>query len=488
MIKTPYEQDMTFYQKPTSEPSRQPSLPKERESMGLRRSAKRHNERTGSTAPQPGVAARLAALLTLETILHRRKTFDEALSQACRQSRLRLPLIPADRALIQQLVFGVLRHLPELKSMERHFIDRPLSDEQHLVSILIWMGGYQLAWLGMPPHAVVDTAVEAAKSQHATRGFAKLVNAVLRRIADSKQEKPWPKPENMLDGLPAWLRSRLESTYTPERLNAWANCWQSEPPLYLTFKQGAENWVEQHGGSLLPSGTVHAPQTLPADMTAWPGYEEGHWWVQDAAASLPVMLMGNLKGKKVLEIGAAPGGKTAQLFAAGAYVVALDRSSQRMKRLKTNLKRLQMEAECVISDAREYKPRLSFDAIVMDAPCSATGTIRRHPDLPHVKTEADIAELAALQAELLDKAVSWLKPGGELWYITCSLLPEEGEKQVDALVARHGNMARKPFQVSDLPPGLEQAPTIDGDIRLTPEFWQEHGGMDGFFISRLVKT
>lgn len=456
--------------------------------MGLRRSARQHNQRTKTEGPSPGVAARQAAALTLELVLFRHKSFDDALSQACREIRLRLPLIPPDRALIQQLVFGVLRNLPELKSMERHFIDRPLSEEQRLVSILIWMGGYQLAWLDMPPHAVVDTAVEAAKKQMATRGFAKLVNAVLRRIADSKQTRPWPKPTSALDGLPEWLRHRLEATYPSERLNLWAACWQSEPPLYLTFKHGAEAWAKEHGGTLLPSGALRAPENLPADMTAWPNYEDGTWWVQDAAASLPVMLMGNLKGKKILEIGAAPGGKTAQLAAAGGYVVALDRSSQRMKRLKTNLKRLKMEAECVIADAREYKARLSFDAVLMDAPCSATGTIRRHPDLPHVKTQNDIAELAALQAEMLDKTPAWVKKGGEVWYITCSLLPEEGEQQIAAFLSRHADMARNPFAASDLPAGLEQAVTADGDLRLTPEFWQEHGGMDGFFVSRLVKT
>jgi 16S rRNA (cytosine967-C5)-methyltransferase len=249
-----------------------------------------------------------------------------------------------------------------------------------------------------------------------------------------------------------------------------------EPPLDLTLRPG----FPSPEGEVLPTGSLRL--TAFGQISTLPGYAEGGWWVQDAAAALPARLLGARPGERVLDLCAAPGGKTLQLAAAGAEVTALDVSPTRMARVTANLARTGLAARTVVADALEWEPEERFDAILLDAPCSATGTIRRHPDLPFVKDGSEISGLVALQARLLDRALGWLKPGGRLVFATCSLLPEEGEGQLAAAVARHPGLAVERVELAGVEPGWW---TDAGGLRLRPDHWADRGGMDGFFMARL---
>jgi 16S rRNA (cytosine967-C5)-methyltransferase len=247
----------------------------------------------------------------------------------------------------------------------------------------------------------------------------------------------------------------------------------SVPPLDLTVKPGAAG----PQGQVLPNGSMRLAQF--GQVSALPGYDAGDWWAQDVAASMAVPLLAPMPGERVLDLCAAPGGKTLQLAAAGANVTAVDLSGPRMARVAENLARTGLQAECVVADALHWQPEGAFDAILLDAPCSATGTIRRHPDLPFVKDGNEVPVLVALQAALLDRALGWLKPGGRLVFCTCSLLPDEGEAQLTAAFARHpGLQVARPAM-----PWVDPAwITPEGGLRLRPDYW---GGMDGFFMVRL---
>jgi 16S rRNA (cytosine967-C5)-methyltransferase len=261
-----------------------------------------------------------------------------------------------------------------------------------------------------------------------------------------------------------------------------------EPSLDLTVKSEAEPWATRLHGEVLPTGSVRT--LLQGSVTMLPGFSDGQWWVQDAAAALPARLFGDIKGKRLLDLCAAPGGKTAQLIHAGADVTAVDRSQNRIARLRENLNRLSLQAETVISDGAEY-PGEGFDGVLVDAPCSSTGTIRRHPDVAWLKQESDIILLTALQRRLLQKATTMLKPGGTLVYCTCSLEPEEGEQAVAALLDADSSMKRAPVDASEVA-GLGEIINADGDLRTLPSHLPHAdprlAGLDGFYAARLVKS
>nr|WP_246413693.1 transcription antitermination factor NusB [Rubricella aquisinus] len=380
-------------------------------------------------------------------------------------------LAPQDRARAQRLALTALRQLPRIDAVLARFLKKPPPPQ---VRAVIQIATAEMLVLDTPAHGAVDAAVSGLKADKRMMKFAGLTNAVLRKV-DGPGREVWAglKPPR----LPKWLRGRLMSAYGSDAVAAMEAVFASEPPLDLTPKGPMP---DMDGAIPLPTGTIRLPRA--GQVTALPGFEEGAWWVQDAAAALPVRVLGDVAGKHVLDLCAAPGGKTMQLAAAGARVTALDISNARLKRLRANLERTGLGAGIIAADAFEWTPDAPFDAIMLDAPCSATGTIRRHPELPLVRDSKAVAQLAKLQAALLDRALAWLKPGGDLIYCTCSLLPEEGEAQI---TPRSGitSLAIDPIALG----GEPHWTTKDGHLRLRPDFWADRGGMDGFFIAHLRK-
>ena len=351
------------------------------------------------------------------------------------------------------------------------------------------LGAAQILWLDVPDHAAVDLSVRLAQADRRAGRYAGLVNAVLRRVT---QNRDAVQADETVRDTPDWLFKRWSDHYGPEVARAIALANSHEPALDLTVKQNAAGWAERLRGRVLPTGTV---RTLAhGAISMLPGFAEGVWWVQDTAAALPARLLGDVRGLTVLDLCAAPGGKTAQLAFAGAQVTALDRSPARLNRLRENLERLELTAEIVAADALEWPPEPSqarlFDAVLLDAPCSSTGTIRRHPDVPWLKGEQEITVLTSLQERLLDRAVAATRPGGTLVYCVCSLEPEEGERQIEALLKRNPAVARKPIAAAEVF-GHSELITPDGDLRTLPMHLPDPdprwGGLDGFFAARLTR-
>jgi 16S rRNA (cytosine967-C5)-methyltransferase len=355
------------------------------------------------------------------------------------------------------------------------------------------IGAAQILWMDVPDHAAVDLSVRLVQSDRRAAKYAGLVNAVLRRCAREGEGLIDEVKSQSLD-LPPWLMARWNAHYGEATAHQMASAISHEPSLDLTVKSDTEQWATRLHGETLQTGTVRT--LLQGSVTMLPGFTEGHWWVQDAAAALPARLFGDIKGKSVADLCAAPGGKTAQLALSGARVTALDRSPARMARLRDNLGRLALSAEAIVADAPEWPgpsqgSSEGFDAVLVDAPCTATGTIRRHPDVAWLRQEADIAALTALQQRLLQKAVTLLRPGGTLVYCTCSLEPEEGEQAIAQLLAGDSNLRRAPVASSEVA-GLAEIITSEGDLRTLPchlpHADPKLSGMDGFYAARLVKS
>jgi 16S rRNA (cytosine967-C5)-methyltransferase len=408
---------------------------------------------------------REAALALLSAVLDRRRSLEEALNA--------LPAeIPArDRSAAHRLAATVLRRLGTLDAvLEPLLRKQPPEPVRHVLRL----GAAGVLLLETPPHAAVATAVELAR-RHGLAPFAGLVNAVLRRVATAG-----PAVLAELDGprldTPAWLWSAWGAA-----ARAIATAHQMPAPLDVTLPPGA---AVPDGGTLLPTGSVRFP---PGTLTeAIAGFDQGLCWVQDAAAALPARLLAVQPGEQVADLCAAPGGKTAQLAAAGATVTAVERDPARLERLAGNLRRWRLTARLVPADATQWAPDTRFDAILLDAPCSATGTIRRHPDVLHVKRPRDVARLVEAQDGLLRAAVGLLRPGGRLIYSVCSLQPEEAAPRIAAALAT-GLLRADPFRPEELA-DLPEARTEEGWLRTHPGLWPEHGGMDGFFAARLVRV
>jgi len=382
-------------------------------------------------------------------------------------------LDPADRARAQRLALDTLRGLERAdRLLEKHLRKNPpltVRNMLRLATVEICMGG--------DAHGVVNEAVAIVGQDKRTGALKGLVNAVLRKIA---VEGPAAWEKLRVPRLPKWLRAPLVEAYGAPTVAAMEAVQFATPPLDLTPKGDAVTVAAAVGGVVLPTGSVRI--AAPGQVTALPGYDSGDWWVQDAAAALPARVLAAQTGEAVLDMCAAPGGKTMQLAAAGAQVTALDISEGRMARVASNLARTGLQATLVVGDAITHQGK--YDAILLDAPCSATGTIRRHPDLPHAKDGSDFGALIEMQAGMLDHALTLLKPGGRLVYCTCSLLPDEGEVQVDEALARHPGLTVDRAAL-DLP-GIDPAwITTEGGLRLRPDFWADQGGMDGFYIACL---
>jgi 16S rRNA (cytosine967-C5)-methyltransferase len=341
---------------------------------------------------------------------------------------------------------------------------------------------YEICAEGAAAHGVVNSAVSLMRASEATTRLAGLVNAVLRKIASSDVDwNALPTP-----GLPKWLRKPLVDDFGKASVAAFEEAHAKQPPLDLTPKTGdAAALAKAVGGQLLPTGSVRLSEY--GQVTQLPGYDDGDWWVQDAAAAIPARILAPKTGERVLDLCAAPGGKTMQLAASGANVTSLDSSKPRMARVSENLGRVGLSSDLITADAREWSPETLFDGVLLDAPCSATGTIRRHPDLPYAKDGSEFPELFALQADLIDRALGFLRPGGRLVFCTCSLLIDEGEEQVRDALSRHQGLTVEPeaLKLHGVDPGWIGP---EGGMRLRPDFWAEQGGMDGFYIASLRKA
>lgn len=383
-------------------------------------------------------------------------------------------LTPAERAAAQRLVTDTLRYLGRADHLLASNLQRtpPLK-----VMNLLRLATMELM-TGGAAHGVVNDAVNLAAGNKKTAPMKGLVNAVLRKITALDQSAWNAAPDTM---LPKWLRPKLAKDWSKPVVARIERAHAVPPPVDLSVKSDAQSWADTLDGTLLPTGSVRL--SARGQLSALPGFDTGDWWVQDAAAALPVQLLGDVTGARVLDIGAAPGGKTMQLAARGADVTALDVSEQRMGRLGENLARTKLAARTVVANALTHQDD-PFDAVLLDAPCSATGTIRRHPDLPYVKSQAGIDDLVKLQRSLLLRAVHFLKPAGKLVYCTCSLLREEGEDQVKWLLSQTSDLTL----LSPVTPGLDASwISPEGGVRLRPDYWPDRGGMDGFYMAVLQR-
>ncbi len=416
---------------------------------------------------------RAAAFEVLKSVLEQRQPLDEAFSRATRDLNVR------DRAFVRALTALALRRKPEIDCVIAACLERPLPGNAKAVHHVLSLGVAQALFMATAAHAVASTAVELVRSLGFPR-YSGLVNAVLRRVLREPdafaavRAKAW---------WPAWLVEPWAEAYGAETAAAILAAIAEEPPLDITVKNAAEIglWAERLGAEVLPTGTLRLrPSGAVEDL---PGLAEGAWWVQDAGAALPALLLGEVSGLRVADICAAPGGKTLQLAARGARVTAVDRSAQRLERLRENLARTGLEAEVIAADAAAWQPDEPFDAVLLDAPCSATGTLRRHPDVAWTKTGADVTKLGKTQAALLKDVARLVKPGGLLVYCTCSLQP--GEETASPASPPEGFVA-EPVRAEEIG-GWDFAIRADGALRTLPCHLGDSGGIDGFYAARFRK-
>jgi 16S rRNA (cytosine967-C5)-methyltransferase len=436
----------------------------------------------------PGLAARRIAADVLDGVLHKHRTLDEQLEGSAAHPGLKA-LADRDRALMRRLVATVLRRLGTLGHVMSRLLDRGIPTDAPRAQSALLIGAAQILWMDVPDHAAVDLSVRLVQSDKRAAKYAGLVNAVLRRCGREGQSLAEEVKSQTLD-LPPWLLARWTAHYGEATTRAIADALGHDPSLDITVKSDAVVWASRLHGERLPTGSVRT--LLQGSVANLPGFAEGEWWVQDAAAALPARLFGDVAGKAILDLCAAPGGKTAQLAQAGAHVIAVDRSPARMTRLRDNMARLRLNVQTAVADALEWQDRTNdgFDGILVDAPCTATGTIRRHPDVAWLRQEGDIAVLASVQKRLLHRAADLLKPGGMLVYCACSLEPEEGESQISALLAEEPALRRVPISPGEVA-GLSELLGPEGDLRTLPCHLPHTdprlGGLDGFYAARLVK-
>jgi 16S rRNA (cytosine967-C5)-methyltransferase len=423
-------------------------------------------------------SARGVAIDLVGAVLRRKRPLDDAI-----EDNADMALLPTrDRAFARLLVATVLRRLGQIDALIGHCLNTPLPPRAAVVHDMLRLGIAQLLFLRTPAHAAVATTVDLAEA----RGFLShkgLVNAVLRRLSQEGAALVEQQDAPRLN-TPDWLWQSWGTAYGEAGGRGIALAHLKEAPLDLTVRSDPEEWGKLLETIVLPTGTLR--RSSGGSITSLPGYAEGAWWVQDAAAAIPATLFGDIAGRRVIDLCAAPGGKTAQLAAAGANVVAIDRSQRRLDRLIGNLQRLDLSVEAIVADAAVWQPRDKAYGVLLDAPCTATGAIRRHPDVPHLKSPEDVARLAVVQERLLVAASEMVEPGGILVYCTCSLEPEEGPQQVARFLSRTTSFRRVPIEISEIG-GLAEFLTGDGDLRTLPSHLATLDGIDGFFAARLVR-
>jgi 16S rRNA (cytosine967-C5)-methyltransferase len=423
--------------------------------------------------------SRTISLNALEFVLRKGRTLGESLESQPAFAAL----AGRDRGFTRLLLLTTLRRLGQIDAAIDSLLDKPLPARRSAVRDILRLGAAQLLFLGTPPHAAVDGAVtQTAQSRHAA--LKGLVNALLRRLGREGATLLAAQDAARLNTTD-WLWQSWTEGYGEDNCRAIAEAHMAEPSIDLNMKADAASWATRLGGQILPCGMLRL--TRAGAVEALDGYDEGAWWVQDFAAALPARLLGDVAGQTIIEIGAAPGGKTAQLAQAGARVQALDRSPTRLTRLRQNLTRLGLEAEIVEGDGLTWRPQALADGALLDAPCSATGTIRRHPEIMWRRSADDVAELAENQTQLLQAALKMVKPGGLVVYAVCSLEPAEGPQLIEKLLSQNENIERVPLEIGEIG-GLAEALTPAGDLRTLPCHFAGQGGMDGFYAARLRRT
>ena len=422
--------------------------------------------------------ARSVAFDLVEAVLHRKRPLDVAIED----HRGLALLSDRDRAFARNLVATTLRRLGQIDALVDHCLKKPLPWKARPVRTLLRLGVCQLMFLETPAHAALDTTVSLARAL-GHDFHASLINAVLRRLVREGKDLRDAQDAARLN-TPDWLWEAWSAAYGAARCREIAAAHLDDPPLDLFPRGDAALWAGRLGATVLATGSLRCRPAGP--VTRLPGYDEGAWWVQDAAAALPARLLGDVAGRHVVDLCAAPGGKTAQLAAAGARVTAVDRSQRRLERLSANLARLGLDAVVVRADAVEWRPPEPVDAVLLDAPCTTTGTIRRHPDIARLKTPADVEKLAALQGHLLRAALDMVKPGGTVVYATCSLQPEEGPAVVEALLSAVPEIVPVPVDPGEIG-GDASMVNAGGDLRTLPCHLAGEGGIDGFFAARLCR-
>ena len=431
------------------------------------------NTQNQTVTANAGLATRALAHRLLGLVLRRGQSFGDAVAALPELDQLE----ERDRAFVRLLVLLTLRRLGQIDGLLGSHLQ--LKTTPGPVVDVLRLTAAQLLWLKTPPHAAVMTAVDLTEQLRQPRHKG-LVNAVARKL--SAMALPANDPQQI---LPAWLLQSWREAYGLPIVNAIVQQQLSEPPLDITVTGDRELWAQQFGAEVLPTGSLRLKDA--GRIEALPGYQEGTWWVQDVAATLPAMMFGQVRGKTIVDLGAAPGGKTAQLAAAGAHVIAVERNPQRAQTLRQNLVRLHLDAEIVVADALTWRPSGAVDGVLLDAPCTATGTMRRHPEIAWLKNQLDVTKLATSQTALLQHVVSWLPVKVPFVYAVCSLQPAECEMQVDAVLAKHQFLRRVPLSGSELG-GWAEAVTPLGDLRTLPSHWASLGGMDGFYAARLQRV
>ena len=433
----------------------------------------------------PGLAARVAATRAVAEALTLCRPLDERFAAGA--------LFPGgghdsrDPALARSIATVALRRLGTIRKALARRLEKGMPKRSGMLEWTLIVGAAQILFLEAPDHAAVDLAVRAARADPASAPYAALANAVLRAIA-RERDTILAASDPLDDDTPAWLAQRWRAAFGEATARAIAAAHRSEPTLDISVKSDAPGWARRLGGIVLPTGSVRLDARTP--VAELDGYAEGEWWVQDAAAALPARLIGAKAGMRVVDLCAAPGGKAAELAAAGARVTTVDRSAERLKLLAANFERLRLHSAIAVADALSFEAE-PFDAALLDAPCTATGTIRRHPDVAWTKRASDLASLVNIQAQLLDKAIALTKPGGRIVYCVCSLEPEEGEAQIAAVLRRNPDVRRSPVAAEEIG-GLAECVTPLGDMRTLPcHLWSEdtrRSGLDGFFAARLMKA
>jgi 16S rRNA (cytosine967-C5)-methyltransferase len=420
--------------------------------------------------------ARTGAIAILSAVLRRRVPLDIAADEVLGAAHLDA----RDAAFARAIAGETMRRFGQLNAIVAAFVAKPPPEHKAGSTLEILLAGAcELLFLKVPPHAAVDAANRLAEKDAKAVHFKPLINAVLRRIAREGEAVATMQDAERLN-TPDWLWARWVENFGDASARAIAHAHLVRPPLDLALKSPDDVAADLPGERIAP-GIVRL--TDPGRVDALPGYAEGRWWVQDFAAHLPARVLGEVAGRVVVDLCAAPGGKTAQLAAMGARVISVDVAGDRLARVRENLARLNLTADLVAADARDWRPSEPAPFVLLDAPCTATGTIRRHPDISWIKSPADTGVMVPLQADLLDAAADMTAPGGTLVYAVCSLEPEEGLEQIESFLGRRADFARRPIAAAELPD--PQFVSAGGDLRTLPNFWSEKGGMDGFYAARL---